>query len=192
MVVGCIHGNEPAGIAIADALIRYPDLHEPEPALVIVPNLNPDGVAVGTRQNAHGVDLNRNFPFGWRPRDKPGDVYYQGPRPLSEPESQAIQGLILRLRPSISIWFHQQQNLVDLSGGDPRIERCFAELAGLRVSRLTRYGGSVIGWENHLVSAGTAFAVELPPGRLPAAAVRRYADAVLSLAARSQRSDPSN
>ena len=38
-------------------------------ALWIVPSLNPDGVASDTRGNAHGVDLNRNFPFGWRPLD---------------------------------------------------------------------------------------------------------------------------
>ena len=64
LVVGRIHGNETTGIAIADALEhRAPsDLD-----LWIVPHLNPDGVAADTRQNAHGVDLNRNFPWHWRP-----------------------------------------------------------------------------------------------------------------------------
>src|SRR5438132_13084369 len=64
LVVGCIHGNETGGIAIARALERRSprDLD-----LWIVPGLNPDGVAAGTRQNAHGVDLNRNFPWHWRP-----------------------------------------------------------------------------------------------------------------------------
>ena len=63
LVVGCIHGNECAGTAIARALIASP------PAgidLWVIRNLNPDGFRAGTRQNGRGVDLNRNFPFHWR------------------------------------------------------------------------------------------------------------------------------
>src|SRR5207244_9782486 len=59
LVVGCIHGNEPAGITVADAVLRA---RVPAGTDVwVVPDLNPDGVAAGTRQNARGVDLNRNF-----------------------------------------------------------------------------------------------------------------------------------
>src|SRR5947209_6838823 len=61
LVVGCIHGNERAGIAIARALAAT--AVPPEVDLWIVPDLNPDGAAVSTRVNAHGVDLNRNFPY---------------------------------------------------------------------------------------------------------------------------------
>ncbi len=45
LVVGCIHGNETAGIAIADALEH---LAPRDLDLWIVPDLNPDGVAAGT------------------------------------------------------------------------------------------------------------------------------------------------
>src|SRR5436189_798790 len=73
LVVGCIHGNETAAIAIADALER---LAPRDLDLWVVPDLNPDGVAAGMRQNAHGVDLNRNFPWHWRPMS---GVYASGP-----------------------------------------------------------------------------------------------------------------
>src|SRR5438270_11332218 len=64
LVVGCIHGTEPAGIAVARHLIRL--AHPPRTTLWVIPDLNPDGVAADTRQNAEGVDLNRNFPWHWR------------------------------------------------------------------------------------------------------------------------------
>jgi murein peptide amidase A len=65
LVVGCIHGNECAGIAIARRLERMPPPKGVD--LWIVESLNPDGAAAGSRGNARGVDLNRNFPVGWRP-----------------------------------------------------------------------------------------------------------------------------
>ena len=180
LVVGCIHGSEPAGIAIARRL-RVATA-PPGSALWIISNLNPDGAAAGTRQNADGVDLNRNFPWRWRPIGSRGDPQYSGPRPLSEPEARAARQLILRVRPQITIWFHQPEGLVDLSGGNADIERDFAGLVGLPVSRLSRYPGSAVSWENALLQGTTAFVVELPQGSLTSAAIHRYAHAVLTLA----------
>lgn len=176
LVVGCIHGNETAGIAVADRLTeaRPP----PELDLWIVPDLNPDGVAAGTRGNAHGVDLNRNFPWRWR---QLGGLFYSGPRALSEPESRSAYRLIGRIRPNVSIWFHQHLDLVDESGGSVAIERRFASLAGLPLARLARYPGSAVGWENHSLPGTTAFVVELPAGPLTPGAARREAHAVVAV-----------
>jgi protein MpaA len=181
LVIGCVHGNEPAGIAIARRLLSTTPATGS--ALWIVPDLNPDGVAENTRVNADLVDLNRNFPWHWRPLGTRGDPQYAGPRPLSEPEARAARALILRVRPRITVWFHQPADLVDLSGGDPRIERTFARLVGLPVKRLTRYPGSAVSWGNSVLPGTTAFVVELPPGPLSQRAVNRYARAVLALAA---------
>jgi protein MpaA len=176
VVVGCIHGNEPAGIAIADQLEHA----SPQGVdLWIIPVLNPDGVAAGTRGNADRVDLNRNFPWRWRPLS---GLFYSGPKPLSEPESQIAFRLLRRLRPQITIWFHQHMDLVDQSGGDPAVERRFAAMVGLPLVELPREPGSVAGWENHAFPGTTAFVVELPSGPLPPAKVRRYTHAVLGIA----------
>ncbi len=178
--MGCIHGDESAGIPIARVLATTPP---PRGAsLWIIPDLNPDGLAAGTRQNARGVDLNRNFLWHWRPLGVRGDLEYSGPHPLSEPEAQAAYRLIKRIRPQVTIWFHQPEALVDLSGANPQIERTFAKLVDLPTRRLTRYPGSAINWENTLLAHSTAFDVELPPGRLSAKAITRYANAVRILA----------
>ncbi len=177
LVVGCIHGNEPAGIAIARALER---VRPPQGvALWIVPDLNPDGVAANTRHNADDVDLNRNFPTGWRAQT---GVYDSGPRPLSEPESQIAYRLILRIRPRVTIWFHQHLDVVDSSTGDVTLLRRFAAVAGERLQPLTPYGGSAVTWESARFPGTSPFVVELPAGSLSAAALQRYVRAVLAVA----------
>ena len=179
LVVGCIHGNEQAGIAVAR---RLEQITPPQGIdLWIVPVLNPDGVAADTRQNAHGVDLNRNFPWRWR--DLEG-IYDSGSRPLSEPEARVAASLILRVRPTISIWYHQHLDLVDESGGSVAVERRYARLTRLPSERLLRYPGSVVNWENDVLPGSTAFVVELPAGRLSPAATERHTRAVLALAGR--------
>ena len=180
LIVGCIHGDEPGGIRMARTLARLPSPTNAD--LWIVPALNPDGVAAQRRQNAHGVDLNRNFPWNWQRLGSPGYRYYSGPRALSEPESRLVFHLILGLRPAVSIWFHQPYGVVDESGGDVNLERRFAEAVGLPLVRLPRYPGSAVSWENHRFPGTTAFVVELHAGPPSTSAVRRFARAVLSLA----------
>jgi murein peptide amidase A len=157
LVVGCVHGNEPAGMRVAHRLISGRSLRNA--AIWVVPSLNPDGVAASTRGNAHGVDLNRNFPFGWRPLD---GLEYSGAHALSEPESRTARRLILGLKPDITIWFHQPFDLVDRSGGNPVVERRFSRLIRLPLVRLRRYPGSASSWQNHALPKSTAFVVELP------------------------------
>jgi murein peptide amidase A len=178
LVVGCIHGNEAAGIAVARALVDGPAPAHAD--LWVIPVLNPDGVAARTRGNAHGVDLNRNFPAGWRPLGPPGSEFFAGSGPLSEPESRSAAALIRRIRPTVGIWFHQHMAVVDTSEGPKEIERRFARQVGLPARPLTDYPGSVTGWENTVVP-DSAFVVELPVGALSAPAVRGYVAAVRTI-----------
>src|SRR5204862_2755676 len=102
LVVGSIHGNEGAGIAVTRALRSVTPPSGVQ--LLLIDRANPDGSAARTRGNAHGVDLNRNFPWAWQPLR---GVHFSGPRPASEPETRALRAFILRERPGVSIWFHQ-------------------------------------------------------------------------------------
>jgi murein peptide amidase A len=177
LVVGCVHGNECAGVAVVERLRRLGPLDGVD--LWLVPDLNPDGHAHGTRQNARGVDLNRNFPYRWR---RLSGAYDSGPAPASEPETRVAMRLIRRLRPRVTIWLHQHLNMVVLTSGNLGLQRRFARLAGLRAGRLQSYPGTATGWSNHAYPGTTAFVVELPAGRLSPPAVARLARAVRRVA----------
>ncbi|HUY71357.1 MAG TPA: DUF2817 domain-containing protein [Gaiellaceae bacterium] len=185
LVVGCIHGTECAGIAVARRL----SLMAPPPGLDlwIVPNLNPDGYALNQRGNARNVDLNRNFPWRWTSLQ---GVFDSGPKPLSEPETRIALRLLERVRPSISIWFHQHLDVVDDSVGSVTIEYDFAAAAGMRMGPLLAEPGSAVTWESHCLPAGTAFVVELPAGRVDPAGAYRLAHAVLAAAAAAPAARP--
>jgi N-acetylmuramoyl-L-alanine amidase len=177
LVVGSIHGNEPAGRAITRRLRR---VRPPSgTAFWVIDDANPDGSAAGSRHNAHGVDLNRNFPYRWQPQD---GVYESGPGPASEPETQALQRFIERERPRVTLWYHQALRMVVAAEGDAKLERLYARGSALPRKRLPAYHGTVSSWQNSSFPDDTAFVVELPGGRLDPPGVRRHARTVRSLA----------
>jgi protein MpaA len=174
LLVGCIHGNECAGQRILAALEHRPVRTGVQ--LWLVPSMNPDGEAANTRQNADGVDLNRNFPYQWRAGG--GSTYYAGPRPSSEPETRAAMRLIERINPAVTVWYHQHEDLVDMAGGDRGVARRYGELSGLRATCLPFLPGTATAWSNHNFAATTAFVVELPAGAVSAGALARHLNAV--------------
>jgi len=178
LVVGAIHGDETAGMRIARRLIAASAPTRTE--LLVVPTINPDGVAAGSRGNARGVDLNRNFPFRWRPLSG-GE--YSGTTPLSEPETRAAYALLLRQKPDVTIWFHQPFGLIDKPEGNPFAARRFASLIGLPLVRLRGpYPGSASRSQNHELPRTIAFVAELPR-IVNAALIKRGTAAVRTLAA---------
>ena len=186
LVVGQIHGSEPAGRPVTRDLRRREPPANVE--LLLVKDLNPDGFAEGTRQNAHGVDLNRNFPDEWEHQGRPGDRHYSGRRPLSEPESRAAKRLIDRERPDVTIWYHQAASLViERAGVDRSLTRRYAELTGLPAGPYARLPGTVVGWQNDRHPGGDAFVVELGAGKLSRAERRRHVRAVHALARMARR-----
>ena len=164
LVIGVIHGNEDAGVAIIDELRATPP--PPGVELWLVESMNPDGQAADDRHNANDVDLNRNFPYNWGPIGEPGDPQYAGTGPASEPETRAIVDFVSELRPDITIWYHQDLYVIaPAEGREGRVRERYAELTGLPIGAITggTYTGVAATWARRELEPGgsVAFIVEL-------------------------------
>lgn len=149
VVWAAIHGEESVTLQAAHQLLRV--VHADDSCAVVVPVLNPDGVLAGTRQNAAGVDLNRNFPGdNWSPAPSPTFwptsitrtderrtlLSSPGITPGSEPETQAIMALVERVQPEFVIDLHTPLECVlALSEAGVPMAEHLAEPAGLRIVR---------------------------------------------------------
>jgi predicted deacylase len=157
LLISTMHGDEGKPRQILGALrdgrpIRGIDLW-------VVPVYNPDGLARGTRKNAHGVDLNRNFPYRWAALD---GSYESGQRAGSEPETRAMMGFLRELKPSRIISFHQPLHGVDTDTKRPAFARRLADQLNLPRKPFTCGGvchGTMTMWFNHNF-AGAAITVE--------------------------------
>jgi murein peptide amidase A len=173
LVIGSIHGDEPAGHEVTKRLLSRARVHGA--SLWVVPTLNPDGRAAASRHNARGVDLNRNFPSEWEA------LGVSGARPMSEPETRVAMRLIRRLKPAVTIWFHQPQQVVRAWGRSTPVARRYAQLAHATYRAIPWPPGSAPNWQNQRLRQ-RAFVVELRSGRLPAESAERHYRAVLALA----------
>ena len=127
--------------------------------LWVVPTYNPDGLAAGARKNAHGVDLNRNFPYKWKNLD---GSYESGPKPASEPETKAMMRFLRKVRPDYILSFHQPLKGVDTDSKRPKFARRVADRLNLPAKTLNCGSvchGTMTMWFNHHFR-GVALTVE--------------------------------
>lgn len=134
LVVCCIHGNELGTVPIAQRLTSVPI--PPGVLVAILPALNPDGWAAQDRLNGAHVDLNRNFPWRWA-------AYDGGPAPASEPETQAIMGLVEANPWDLTVWIHQPLGYVAaVPPSDPVYAEAWRNAVGLPYREdLDQHGG---------------------------------------------------
>jgi protein MpaA len=157
LLISTMHGSEGKPRQILDSLrdgrpVRGIDLW-------VVPVYNPDGLARGTRKNAHGVDLNRNFPYRWADLD---GSYESGQRAASEPETRAMMRFLRKIEPSRIISFHQPLYGVDTDTKDAAFSRRVARELRLPRKSFTCGGvchGTMTGWFNSRFP-GSAVTVE--------------------------------
>ena len=131
------------------------------------------------------MDLNRNFADGWRPIP-PTSGYYSGPRPFSEPETRAVRRFLRRVRPDVTLWYHQPfgNTLIPCERRGRRVALRYARLSGLPPDDCyPTPPGAATGWQDAALKA-KAFVAELGPGELGRAEVRRHAAAVRAIARR--------
>ena len=152
LLMGGIHGDEYSAVSI---LFKWMDkLNEHHSGLFhwkVIPLLNPDGLlypAKARRQNANGVDLNRNFPTSdwqalaheyWEQRTYKNPRRYPGPSAMSEPETRWFVEVIRMFKPDVIIAVHAPHKLVDYDGP----QTAPTHLGPLRLRQLGIYPGSL-------------------------------------------------
>lgn len=152
LLMGGIHGDEYSAVSI---MFKWLDkLNEHHSGLFhwqVVPLLNPDGLLGGRRaqrQNANGVDLNRNFPSSdwealahdyWINRTKRNARRYPGEKAESEIETKWFVETIKQFKPDVIVAVHAPHKLVDYDGPEEGPE----QLGNLHLKRLGTYPGSL-------------------------------------------------
>jgi protein MpaA len=158
LLLGGIHGDEYSSISI---IFKWMNLfshkaQEGEFHWRIAPLTNPDGLLDGSkaqRQNANGVDLNRNFPSGdwddqaeqyWQANTGSNPRRYPGDAAGSEPEVQWIISQIEEFNPDVIISVHAPYHLLDFDGpaeAPQRIGELYLHQLGVYPGSLGNYAG---------------------------------------------------
>jgi murein peptide amidase A len=159
LVIGAMHGDELSAASLALHWIRLASderMDMPQPVhWRFLPVMNPDGMLARPprRMNAHGVDLNRNFPTPNWEKDAP--VYWQrrtgkdprrwpGPQPLSEPETRFLHEQMQKFRPHLIVSIHAPYGVLDFDGPSvppSRLGRLYLDQVGIFPGSLGNYGG---------------------------------------------------
>lgn len=154
LLIGGTHGDELSSISVVFKWMKILQKHHSGKFhWRIAPLLNPDGALIRKhkRENANGVDLNRNFDTPGEPKNSALDHWinktksnkrrYPGPSPLSEPETQWLYNEIATFKPDVIISVHAPYSLVDYDA--PNREKAPSRIGYLRKNLMGTYPGSL-------------------------------------------------
>lgn len=155
LVIGGIHGDERSASALVFHWIQHAVATPSDVHWRFVPMLNPDGMLRDppTRTNAHGVDLNRNFPTPnweqdapvyWNKRTGRDPRRWPGPKPLSEPESRWLLTEMESWKPDLIVSVHAPYGVLDFDGPvvpPQRLGRLYLDQVGIFPGSLGNWGG---------------------------------------------------
>lgn len=159
-IMGGIHGDEYSSISIMFKWMELLDKsNNGDFQWRFAPAVNPDGLLDGqaVRQNANGVDLNRNFPSEdwtdlaqdyWTKTTNRNPRRYPGTGPASEPEVQWVVGQIEEYKPDVIVSVHAPYHLLDYDGppeAPKQIGELHLHLLGVYPGSLGNYAGINLG-----------------------------------------------
>ncbi|WP_044410388.1 M14 family zinc carboxypeptidase [Thiomicrospira microaerophila] len=153
LAIGGVHGDEFSAISIS-YLWMQAMLNNPETVnhhWLFLPLANPDGLLKprSTRENANGVDLNRNFPTPdwqeaahkyWIKHARSNPRRFPGVAAASEPETQWQVSIIQAFQPDAIISIHAPYGLLDYDG--PEFARP-DQMGHLKLRQLGTFPGSL-------------------------------------------------
>lgn len=133
LVIGVFHGDEPQGKYLIEEYLKRTEIHPSSKSLIsrrgllFIPCLNPDGLQQGTRTNANGVDLNRNFPTkNWELTQK--NEFFGGNSPASEIETKFLIEVIEEYKPELILTLHAPYKVVNYDGPAENIAEKISEI----------------------------------------------------------------
>jgi hypothetical protein len=159
LVLGGIHGDEMSSSSLVFHWIALAQTQPFNTPIAIhwrfIPSLNPDGLFArpAKRVNAHGVDLNRNFPTPtwardarryWEGRTQKDPRRWPGNKPLSEPESRFLLNQMDSFKPNLIVSVHAPYGVLDFDGPSvppSKLGRLFLDQVGIFPGSLGNYGG---------------------------------------------------
>ena len=129
LIIGVFHGDEPQGkFLIENYLKNFKGVSKNR--LLFIPCLNPDGLISESRQNANGVDLNRNFPTkNWELTEK--NDFFGGENQASEIETKFVVEIIEEYSPDLILTLHAPFKVVNYDGP--------AEVVAQKISEIINY-----------------------------------------------------
>ena len=131
LIIGVFHGEEPQGEYLINKFLKE-DLTGIKNKLLIIPCLNPDGKSVNKRQNANGIDLNRNFPTkNWKVTDNP--EYFGGNKPNSEVETQFMVEVLENYKFDAILSIHAPFKIVNYDGPAKELAQKISDITGYPV-----------------------------------------------------------
>ena len=186
IAIGSIHGDEAMGLKVIERLLNVAEIPM-DLNLWVISTVNPDGLALRTRGNANGVDLNRNFATDdWRIVGR-GTEKYSGEKAASETETRAVQEFLIEQKPLLVVWWHQYGQYVDdqRTVADYDLIKQFSELTDFPIKYVgcgsTPCIGNATAFINSRIEGASSFVVELPR-EVPVRILDQQANAFLVIA----------